>query len=282
MRKVLFMLAMLIVICPVKAYDFSAVAPSGQTLFYNIIGDNAEVTYQTLSSWGISTYANLQGGLIIPDGVYYDGVYYNVTSIGDFAFRSCDGITSVSIPNSVLNIGIWAFNNCTNLATISIGDSVTSIGGQAFSGCSSLVSIIVPDDVVTLGACAFQQCGNLETITFGEHIEQIDIYAFHYCPNLDTIFFRSINCPTINQQAFDPYFNPSAVYIPCGSYSSYHSVRYWNYIEPIANISLSMTVNDTSYGMVSCIQIPPMYTNVRCDSTAVIQATPNYGYHFDR
>ena len=36
----------------------------------------------------------------------------SVTTIGDFAFSSCKGLTSVTIPNSVTTIGDWAFISC--------------------------------------------------------------------------------------------------------------------------------------------------------------------------
>ena len=47
--------------------------------------------------------------LVIPDGV---------TSIGDYAFSCCDGLTSVTIPNSVTSIGAQAFDNCQRLTSI--------------------------------------------------------------------------------------------------------------------------------------------------------------------
>ena len=46
-----------------SAYDFSAVAPSGQTLYYNIVYGNAQVTYE---NGGSPRYTNLTGDLVIP------------------------------------------------------------------------------------------------------------------------------------------------------------------------------------------------------------------------
>ena len=65
----------------------------------------------------------------------------SVTSIGNDAFFSCYGLTSIEIPNSVTSIGEYAFYYCEGLASVTIGDHVTSIGQRAFEGCSGLTSI---------------------------------------------------------------------------------------------------------------------------------------------
>lgn len=38
-----------------------------------------------------------------------------VTSIGDYAFFGCSGLTSVEIPDTVETMGMQAFANCTSL-----------------------------------------------------------------------------------------------------------------------------------------------------------------------
>ena len=59
------------------------------------------------------------GNYTIPNGV---------TSIGDWAFFSCSGLTNVTIPDSVNNIGVGAFYECSGLTNVTIGNSVISIG----------------------------------------------------------------------------------------------------------------------------------------------------------
>ena len=42
----------------------------------------------------------------------------SVTSIGEYAFESCSGLTSVTIPSSVTSIGRYAFDGCNGLTSI--------------------------------------------------------------------------------------------------------------------------------------------------------------------
>ena len=65
----------------------------------------------------------------------------SVTSIGDDAFWSCTGLSSIDIPSSVTSIGEDAFYDCTGLTSIYIPSSVTSIEYGAFQGCTRLNSI---------------------------------------------------------------------------------------------------------------------------------------------
>lgn len=41
------------------------------------------------------------GKVVIPESVEHGGAAYSVTSIGNYAFQYCSGLTSVTIPNRV-------------------------------------------------------------------------------------------------------------------------------------------------------------------------------------
>ncbi len=90
----------------------------------------------------------------------------SVTSIGDYAFNNCTGLTSITIPNGVTSIGYSAFYNCTGLTSITIPDSVTSIGRFAFSACTKLTSVTIPDSVTSIGDYAFYGCTKLTSVMF--------------------------------------------------------------------------------------------------------------------
>ena len=75
----------------------------------------AGLHYQKLA--GKEEYAVVGIGLAESFDVVIPSSYKGlpVTSIGDYAFFECFGLTSIIIPDSVTSIGVEAFYNCSNL-----------------------------------------------------------------------------------------------------------------------------------------------------------------------
>ena len=82
----------------------------------------------------------------------------SVTSIGNYAFYGCSGLTSITIPASVTSIAYSAFFGCSGLISVTIPESVTSIGNYAFRNCSGLTSVTIPESVTSIGRYAFYGC----------------------------------------------------------------------------------------------------------------------------
>jgi hypothetical protein len=102
----------------IKAFSYDAKING---IYYNFNGDEAEVTYRSTS------YNSYTGDVVIPESVVYNANTYSVTSIGDFAFNDCSGLTSVTIGNSVTSIGNYAFDDCSGLTSVTIPNSVTTV-----------------------------------------------------------------------------------------------------------------------------------------------------------
>ena len=112
---------------------------------------------------------------------------YTVTSIGDFAFYYCTGLTSVTIPDSVTSIGNFAFYDCTGLTSVNIPDGVTSIGNSAFYDCTGLTSVDIPDSVTSIGDGAFFRCSGLTSVTIPGSVTSIGGNAFWGCAGLTSV-----------------------------------------------------------------------------------------------
>ena len=284
-----------------QVYNYPAVTPSGHTLYYDIADGEASVAKK---NYNYPNYGNtLDGDLIIPDSVEYEGVKYPVTSIGHEAFEYAT-MRSVQIPNTVRTIVIRAFSACDSLSSLVIPNSVTSIGQQAFAGSfnitsivlpdslntieqglfendTSLLSVVVPDAVVSVGYGAFSQCYSLRSVTFGTSVCNIGGLSFWNCYALDSLIFKSDRAPNVGANMFPGAPDTLVIDIPCGSYHSYYPAFGSNHTYIVPSVDLSMSVSSLSpeWGTAQVV-LDADQQDVRCDSSAVVQAIPNYGYHF--
>lgn len=125
----------------------------------------------------------------------------DATSIGDFAFYSCQSLASITIPNSVTSIGQRAFSGCYSPVSITIPNSVTSIEMYAFGYCYSLASIIIPDSVISIKQYAFNNCYSLSSIVIPDSITSIGDSALYNCRSLASIVIPD-RVTSIGQYAF--------------------------------------------------------------------------------
>ena len=151
------------------------------------IGKWCSISFEDWSATPLNYAHNLYlNGTLITNLVIPNGV----TSISNFAFSGCTGLTAVTIPDSVTSIGRSAFSGCASLTSITIPNSVTSIGGGAFLGCTGLTSITIPDSVTSIGETAFSGCTGLTSITIPNSVTSIGENAFYGCASLTSITFQ--------------------------------------------------------------------------------------------
>ena len=170
----------------------------------------------------VSKYKGTLEKVIIPES------YKNLPILGiaSDAFRGCDSLTSIKIPDSVTSIGDEAFSWCTSLMSITIGNSVTSIGDDAFSWCASLTSITIPNSVTSIGDDAFYDCDSLTSITIPDSVTSIGDLAFSDCDSLTSITIPN-SVTSIGDYAFRSCDSLTSITIP-DSVTSIGDYAFWN------------------------------------------------------
>ncbi len=166
--------------------------------------------------------------LVIPDGV---------TSIPNYVFSGCSGLTSVTIPNSVTSISSYAFSGCSGVTSITwnaknypafssyssnpfydistqikefiIGDEVTSILSYMCCGMSNLESVAIPNSVTSIGSSAFSGCSGLTSVTIPNSVTSIGSHAFSGCSGLEKVIVPNFDIKKWCSIEFDYYYtNP--------------------------------------------------------------------------
>ena len=104
-------------------------------------------------------------------------IAFGIKRIGNKAFKDCDKLVNVLIPNSLIEIGAEAFYR-TDLRAFQLPSSVMSIGEQVCCGCHNLKTVSFSKQLNIIPQGAFEGCPNLSTITFPDSITEIHHKAF--------------------------------------------------------------------------------------------------------
>ena len=141
----------------------------------------------------------------IPDGV---------TEISDGTFLGCEELRYVTIPESVTRIGREAFRSCTRLKEITLPSGLIRLGGQAFRGCTGLTEVTLPGRLTEIPEGAFRDCTGLTEITFPDCLTEIKDRAFCGCKGITEVKFGRSSLKTIGEEAFRGCAGLPAITLP--------------------------------------------------------------------
>ena len=193
---------------------------------------------------------SLSGDIEIPSRISYKNNIYNVTSIGEYAFRGCSSLTSITIPDSVTSIGSSAFSGCSSLESITLpfigakagvtssdtyqyplgdifgtssyaggtevtqryyGSDTSSTTSSTYYIPSTLRSVTVMGGNILYGA--FYNCSKLSSITIGDSVKSIGSSAFYNCSSLTSITIPD-SVTSIGSSAFYNCSSLTSITIP--------------------------------------------------------------------
>ncbi len=165
---------------------------------------------------------------VIPEGI---------TSVGDYAFYCCSGLTSLTILTSELSIGYNAFYGCSGLTIIYISvedysafcnnhvvGSMTSATGAPiqlidYEG-NEITEYVIPEGTTSIGNSAFCNCIGLTSITIPSSVTSIDNYAFKGCSGLKNVTIPA-SVTSIVYNSFENCFGLTNVFVTLSDYSAF-------------------------------------------------------------
>ena len=212
-------------------------------IYYNfdIAKKVATVTYNGSDDpWNNPSYT---GDVVIPATVNYEGMTFEVLTIGQYAFFFAYEVTSVSIPEGVVHIETETFADC-GFKEITLPTSIQSIGSRAFNygmGIINHITLLAPTPP-TIGDRAFGYTSSeYEGMTCTIHIP---------CGTLETY---------LAGEGWTPLSTQDGLYIK----------------EPDPENTLTVATTNEQQGAAHIVQ-----SNACDDDNAIIEAVANYGYHF--
>ncbi len=160
---------------------------------------------------------SISGDIVIPAS--HNGV--PIDTIPASAFKGCNGITSITVPDSVTSIGEGAFNGCSLLRSITLPFVGSQKGNTGKAACfgyifgtnsyqggteisqsypdwtenfylpATLRKITITNETV-IGAGAFQNCFMLDNLDLDDGILQVGAKAFAGCSKIEEISLPNI------------------------------------------------------------------------------------------
>ena len=260
----IFLLAFIAMLCSVSSrgqeynYDFET-----DGIYYKISSlENLEVEVVK----GENKYS---GDIVLPATVNFRGKEMKVSSIGEYCFSNCSGLTSTDLKD-VSNIAAFAFQHCSGLTSIDL-KNVSKIGSFAFIYCTGITSLYFKnrsdlaaycfanctgltfidfEDVSIIGLAAFGGCSGLMSIDL-KNVSKIDQDVFSGCTALRTIKNQAQVPVFLYESSFDQIvFLDATLQVPFGCKSAYQNAPVWKNFSNIVEVgsenkvSLNVECND--------------------------------------
>lgn len=223
--------------------------------------------------------ANYSGDIVIPQTVEISGSIYIVTSIDDYAFRGCKGVTSISIPNTVTSFGAYAMAGCSykeifipyrvmdigtgSLYTETLENIVVSEDNQYYVSvdgvlynkektimyqypiAKSSVDFIVPEGVRRFVSSSIPTL-NAQVLDLPTTFEWLGDWNLMQTPNLSKIIIRSSVIPWCHNSLNKSLCENCTLYVPDDMVEDYKNHEEWGSFKNIKPLSEASSVSAPS------------------------------------
>ena len=211
----------------VTGISYDIVLKSGEAVYLDNLRDTVTqdgVTYLLFDDHAevYKCKRNLEGKVIIPKKIND----LPVTKVSGFAFRYCEKLTEVILP-----------------------DGITEIRKDAFEGCISLQSVFLPESLTTIENSVFRSCSCLKEITIPKKVNQISSLVLYECTNLTDVYIMNPDCRFTNfdinnGKNEDEYIFNGTIHGYKGSAAQTSAEKYNYNFETIPVTEITLTVGE--------------------------------------
>jgi len=130
-------------------------------------------TCEKINSSAFNGNATLEEVVILADGDK------GVKSIGNYAFKDCINLKTISMPNTVEELGVGVFANCSSLKNVQLSNRIKILPSQIFANCTALMEIDIPEGIKEMQGFMFQGARALTKISLPISLEIIADDCFY-------------------------------------------------------------------------------------------------------
>ncbi len=143
-KTFLLLLTICIILSSLTIPSMETSAETYNNLEYSIIGGVIAITGGK----------PVNGVLTIPDRINN----VRVVAVNGYAFMDNIDIVKVVLPSTIESLAIGAFKNCESLTDINLPEGLLYISNETFAGCYNLKTLSIPSSVRTINSNSFNDC----------------------------------------------------------------------------------------------------------------------------
>lgn len=219
----------------------------------------------------------------------------NLKRINHGAFRNCQNLGKITIPESVEYIAnafydcnaLWSVTynaidaDCTeyglslrDLERIVIGDKVRRLPRGLYTGNTNITEVILPSSIEILDPGVFEGCINLEYVRLADNITTISENAFYDCRTLANIHWP-VKLKNIGSNAFRECKSLKTISLPEGMECVESSAFFW--CDNVENLYIASTITELGQ-MAFCLMNNDK--NITITTTAVAPLEYEWNWHY--